>query len=246
MTAEPAPDVTEGSLLGGRVRYRQWRSGYRTGIEPVLLAAAVPARAGERVVEAGTGAGAALLCLAARVPGVIGLGIERNPALAALARDNVAANGFDGLAIESVALEHWRSAAPFDHALANPPWHAAEGSRSAAALRDEAKAADAGLLERWVGVLARALRPGGTLSLILPAAQTSRAIGALRGAGCGGIALLPLWPRAGTEAKLVIVRGARHSREPDRLLPGLELHDGAGAFTAAADRILREGAALPL
>ena len=69
-------DVTEGHLLGGRVRYAQPRVGYRTGIEPVLLAAAVAARAGERVLEAGCGAGAGLLCLAARVPGITGLGVE--------------------------------------------------------------------------------------------------------------------------------------------------------------------------
>ena len=53
-------EVTQGHLLGGRVRYAQPRSGFRSGIEPVLLAAAVPARPGERVLEAGSGAGAAL------------------------------------------------------------------------------------------------------------------------------------------------------------------------------------------
>src|SRR5277367_7136876 len=81
-------ELTEGHLLGGRVRYAQPRDGFRSGIEPVLLAAAVPARAGERVLEVGSGAGAALLCLAARVSGVVGLGLERDAALAALAADN--------------------------------------------------------------------------------------------------------------------------------------------------------------
>ena len=84
---------TGGYLLGGRVRYAQPRQGFRSGIEPVLLAAAVPARAGERVLEGGTGAGAALLCLAARVPGVHGVGIERDGTLVSLARRNASANG---------------------------------------------------------------------------------------------------------------------------------------------------------
>jgi len=85
---------TTGSLLAGRVVYSQPRRGFRSGIEPVLLAAAVPARAQERVIEAGCGAGAGLLCLAARLPGIGGLGIERDPALAALAARNIAANGW--------------------------------------------------------------------------------------------------------------------------------------------------------
>ena len=87
-------DQTDGHLLDGRVRYVQPRHGFRSGIEPVLLAAAVPARAGDRVLEGGSGAGAALLCLAARVPGVRGLGIEQDPALVTLAKRNAAANGW--------------------------------------------------------------------------------------------------------------------------------------------------------
>ena len=63
--------TSDGCLLDGRVRYAQPASGsdgYRTGIEPVLLAASIPAQAGQRVLEAGVGAGAGLICLAARVP----------------------------------------------------------------------------------------------------------------------------------------------------------------------------------
>src|ERR1700735_5572240 len=91
-------DLTEGHLLGGRVRYAQPRTGFRSGIDPVLLAAAVPARPGERVLEAGSGAGAASLCLAARVAGISGLGVERDPALVEIAARNAAANGWHELA----------------------------------------------------------------------------------------------------------------------------------------------------
>src|ERR1700712_4723911 len=98
VNSEPG-EITHGHLLDGRVRFAQRRTGFRTGIEPVLLAAAIPARAGQRVIEAGTGAGAALLCLAARVPGVSGLGVELDGEMAALARTNAAGNGFSTLEI---------------------------------------------------------------------------------------------------------------------------------------------------
>ncbi len=83
-----ADKTTQYHLLGGRVSYIQPAEGFRAGIEPILLAAAVPARSGERVLEAGSGAGAALLCLAARVPGVLGFGVEQEARLVLLAIDN--------------------------------------------------------------------------------------------------------------------------------------------------------------
>ena len=83
-----SPDLTEDTLLGGRVRLRQPRVGLRAGHDAVLLAAAVPARPGDRVLELGCGSGAAFLCLAARVPDLSIVAVEREPALAALAREN--------------------------------------------------------------------------------------------------------------------------------------------------------------
>src|SRR3546814_8190614 len=49
------PAITEDAFLGGRVKLRQPEVGYRAAIDPVLLAAAVPAVAGERVADLGCG-----------------------------------------------------------------------------------------------------------------------------------------------------------------------------------------------
>ena len=86
-------DLTCNDFLGGRVRLYQPVKGYRAGVDPVLLAAAVPARAGDHVLELGCGAGQALLCLAARVPGLRLTGVELQAAYADLARRNGALNG---------------------------------------------------------------------------------------------------------------------------------------------------------
>jgi tRNA1Val (adenine37-N6)-methyltransferase len=242
--------TTAGTLLGGRVRYEQPADGYRTGLEPVLLAASVPAREGESVLEAGCGAGAGLLCLASRVAGVNGLGLERDPAMAALAARNFAANGLTTLRAETADVCAWRGEAIFDHAFANPPWFAPAQTVSPIAARRVAKSAHDGLLEQWVSSLARALRPRGTLSLILPVPALPEAIAAFTAAKCGDLTLMPLWPREGTPAKLLILQGKRLGRGAMRIMPGLVLHDEAG-FTHEADRVLRcreEGrpGALPL
>ena len=238
--------TTEGTLLGGRVRYTQPAQGYRTGIEPVLLAASIPAAPGQTVLEAGCGAGAGLLCLAHRVPGLIGFGIERDPATAALARDNLAANGapYTVLTADITALPASPpSALPaIDHAFANPPWHDPAGTPPPDARRAAATHRDAGGLAPWIEALAAALRPGGTLTLALPASLAAEAITLLHQARLPQQTLIPLWPRQGQPAKLILLRAAS-TRGPTRIGPGLTLHDGPG-YTREAERILREAQVL--
>ena len=116
-------EITTGGLFDGRVTYRQFAAGHRSGFEPVLLAASVPAKAGQIVLEAGTGAGAALLCLAARVPGLRGYGLELDAATAELANENFKINNLTRIfAIQGDATAPPFASQTFDHILANPPW----------------------------------------------------------------------------------------------------------------------------
>ena len=238
--------VTEGTLLGGAIRYAQPAAGYRTGIEPVFLAAAVPAQPGQRMLEAGTGAGAGLLCLAHRVSGITGLGVEIEPAMAAIAMANLAANGHREVSVmtgDICALAGTVGA--FDHAMANPPWHDAAGSRPAGALKQRAKMAPAGLAASWIAALAGCLRMRGTVTLILPPRAVPECLAAFDRAGCGAVLLFPLLPKPGREARIVLMQAIKGVRADFKLLPGLVLHDEAG-YTGAAEAILRRGAALAL
>ena len=96
----PDADLTDDGFLGGRLRILQPRVGYRAATDPVLLAAAVPAKPGQRALELGCGAGVASLCLLSRVPGLSVTGIERQAAYADLARQNAARNSLDLMVIE--------------------------------------------------------------------------------------------------------------------------------------------------
>jgi tRNA1(Val) A37 N6-methylase TrmN6 len=240
-----SPDVTEDRLLGGRVRLRQNREGLRAGHDAVLLAAAVPARPGDTVLEAGCGSGAAFLCLLARVPGIAVVAVERDAGLVALARENAALNGFAAAVtvVEGdVADPALRRALPrIAHGFANPPYWAG-GTPPPAALRAGATHAGAVPLAAWAGLLAAGLVHRGSVTLVLPAGRFGDGVAALAGAGCGGITLLPLWPRQGVAAKRVLLAGRSGGRAPARVLPGLVLHgEGSGA-----ESLLRDAAALPI
>lgn len=239
----PWAGLSEDRLLGGRVAILQPREGLRAGHDAVLLAASVPARPGETVLELGCGAGAAFLCLAARVPGIAVVAVEREPALAALARENAARNRLAAVTVieGDVADPALRRALPLvAHGFANPPFWSA-GTAPPAALR---RGATHGVeLAAWAGCLAAAVAPRGSARLILPAARFAEGLEALAGAGFGSPVLLPLWPRAGEAAKRVILGARRGGRAPGRVLPGLVLHDGA-APSAAAEAVLRGGEAV--
>lgn len=238
--------VTDDTLLGGRVRFAQPARGFRSGIEPILLAAAIPARTGQRVLEGGSGAGAALLCLAARVTGISGVGIERQPALAGLAAANAGLNRLDGVHFLAGDITAPPVSGGFDHAFANPPYHAGSGSRSPDPARDTAKRAPDGLLAAWAMAMGVRLRHRGTLTFILPAGLLADCIGAFAAAHCPLATLFPLWPRLGQPARLMLARGVRNGRAVPRLMAGMVLHEADGRFTPEADAILRGGAGLDL
>jgi tRNA1Val (adenine37-N6)-methyltransferase len=225
-------ETTQGTLLGGRVAYAQPASGFRSGIEPVLLAAAIPARPGQTVLEAGTGAGAALLCLSTR-------------ALAALAAWNARANGMDGVRVVAADLAALPLRTAFDHAFANPPYHAGGGTPSPQEGRRSAKQADADLFGRWTAAMAGVLRHRGTLTLIVPAAALPACMAALTACGCPAESLLPLWPKAGRAAKLVLLRGVKAGRGQFQVFAGLVLHEADERFTPEANAVLRSPTAFP-
>ncbi|MCS6892067.1 MAG: methyltransferase domain-containing protein [Rhodovarius sp.] len=230
-------------LLGGRVQLEQPRRGLRAAVDAVLLAAAIPARAGDPVLDLGCGAGQVFLCLAARVGALSVQAVELDPELAELARRNAARAGL-AARIEQADLSRVRLD-PVRHAFANPPYWPAGTASPDPARRLAAHEGAVGLTD-WAAALSRALAPGGTASLILPASRFSAGAAALRAAGCGALALLPIWPRAGEPARRVILQGIRGGRGPDRLLPGLVLHGADGRFTPEAEAVLRHAAPLPM
>ncbi len=247
-----SPDeTTDDAILGGRLVLRQPREGFRVAINSVLLAAAVPAHTGDVVLEPGTGVGAAAFCLLSRVPDCRVVGLELQPPLAALARDNAARNGLADrfeVTIGDVATPSAQiGAGRFHHVMMNPPYLDPTRSR---APRTPANAASmvegAAPLARWIALALRALRAKGTLTLIHRADRLPDIVAALDGKA-GGIVVFPLWPEAQrNQAIRVIVQARKGSGAPFRLAGGLVLHESDGAYTRAAEAVLRGGAPLDI
>lgn len=245
-------ETSEDAVLGGRLVLRQPVSGHRVGHDAILLAAATSARAGDHAVDLGAGVGGAGLALARRIEGLAATLVEIDPALTALARDNIERNALADRA-RAICLDVGASAAAFasaglaagetDCVLMNPPFNAPQNP-SPNAGRRRAHAASRGGLQEWTGAAARLLRPAGALTLIWRADGVAEVLAALA-PSFGGVSLLPVYGKPASPAIRILVRAVKASRTPLVLHPGLLLNDSDGKPTIEAEAILRGGTPLP-
>ena len=238
-------DLTHDAFLGGRLHLWQPRRGYRAGVDPVLLAASVPAKPGQSVLDLGCGAGAAALCLGARVPGLDLLGVERQADYAALA----VRNGLDVVTADLTDLPDVVKQRSFDHVLANPPYFDRSAGHQATDTGREGALGIDTPLAAWVDAAARRLKPKGYLHLIHRAERVPDVLAAVQ-PRLGSLALWPICPRHGKAAELVILRARKEGRAPFCLHSPIVMHAGArhdrdgDDYTPEIQAVLRDGAAL--
>jgi tRNA1Val (adenine37-N6)-methyltransferase len=235
-------DLTVDRFLGGRVTAAQPADGFRAGHDTVLLAAAVPADRNSAVLELGSGAGVASLCLAARVPGARITGIEIDPELVRIANENASRNAvadrvsFMTADISDISMKP----GSFDHVFFNPPFHPDTGQISPIGARDRATRDTAGAVAHWTRRALLLARHGGTVTAIVRADRVGDIL--IAGAGYNGI-VFPLLPRAGAEPKRTVVR-LETTNGTVAIDAGLILHELDGRNTEAAENVLRHAAPL--
>ena len=216
----------------------------------MFLAAAVAAEPNQVILDVGCGAGAASLCLAARLPQcrIVGLDLQRD--LVRLTGDNAALNGMSAR-VSAMVGDLLRppprlSPGMFDHVMANPPFiEAGRGTPPGNLAKATATIEGDADLGAWVRFALAMARGKGTVTFVHRADRVDALLGHLAGR-TGEIVIFPLWPAVGRAASRVLVRARTQVSGPARLMPGLVLHESDGRFSEAAEAVLRGGAALPL
>jgi tRNA1(Val) A37 N6-methylase TrmN6 len=235
--------LTEDTLLGGRVRLLQPARGYRVAIDAVLLAAAVDAAPGQRILDLGAGVGAVGLCLAARLAGCSVVGIELQDALAQLGERNANLNGMADrvrTVVHDLAMPLPADLGRFDHVVTNPPYLAAavadpspDPSKALATVESSAD------LASWLAVATTASKTAGTLLIIHRSDRLDEIVSRLGGLGWGDVVVKRLLPAA-----RVLVRARRAERPMRCDAPPLILHRPDGQYTDEAEAILRHAGSL--
>ena len=232
------PDTYD-AFLGGRLHLHQ--TGYKATNDAVFVAAAVPACAGQSVLDVGCGTGAVGLCLAARVPGIQLTGLDKDLQMLACAKENSEINHIPAQWVAGdVQKSQTLKGLQFDHVVSNPPYFAHQPPR-----QQYAQAAHTDVpLAVWLDFCVKHIRPKGTLTLIHRTESVAEILACLQGR-VGRLTVFPLWAKDGQPSKRSLIQGVLGSKQPFVLSPGLVLHNSKG-FTEAAEQIMRAGAFLPL
>ena len=252
--------LSEDEFLGGKFSLFQPRKGHhRSGTDAVLLAACVPAKRGQLVIDLGSGVGAAGLCLAARVESIRLLAVEIDKEVAALAWKNFSRQdcavfleaasvlncdvGLRGEARMAAGLVENMA----DHVIANPPYYRPEKFQTSP---NQARATahmltDEGM-EPWFRTAVSILKKGGTFTVVQRADELPELLKLMQGR-FGGITVQPFSARDGEVAHRVVIQGRKQSRAPFRLLPTIPLHDaGKDVPSSRIEGVHRHGAAIDL
>jgi tRNA1(Val) A37 N6-methylase TrmN6 len=213
--------------------------GHRSGMDAMMLAAAVPGGFAGRLADLGAGAGAAGLAVVSRCPGASVVLVENAPEMAEYARKSLALpqNGHlasrasvleaDVMLAGNARVEAGLGDASFDFAIMNPPFNLGHDRPTPDALKRQAHVMAEDTIERWVRTAAAIVKPRGGLAVIARPVSLGQLLDAMRGR-FGDIQIVPVHPRATEPAIRIILRGVRGSRKALSLQPPLVLHGESG------------------
>jgi len=246
-------DLTYDAFLGGRVHVWQPRKGYRAGVDPVLLAASVPARSGDTVLELGCGVGTASLCLAARVPGVSVTGVELQPDYADLARRNAVDNAADFTVVTAdlSSLPNELRQRQFAHVIMNPPYFDRQTGTSALDAGRDVALGGGTPLAVWLDIGIKRMAPRGHLVLIQRMERLPEVLVGIHGR-LGSVMVCPIAGRATKAPELFLLRAKQDGRAAFQMTAPLVMHEGEShsgdreSYTQTVREVLRNGAGLPI
>ena len=232
--------IQTNDFLGGRVKLGQSATGLRATSDSVLVAAAVPAKSGETVLDVGMGNGVIALCLNARVSGLKISGLECQAELVRLARQNAVLNGCK---LEVIKADIFQKSSPihgrqFHHVVTNPPFydepHRRQNPQTAKAYHQVFP------LKEWLKFCLKHVRAKGSLTVIARPESLTEILDVLS-EKLGKIEIIPIVSKSGEAAKRIIVRGIMNSRSPLTLKSPLVMHLKNGKRSPSAEKILRRG-----
>ena len=244
--------ITTDHFLGHKLKICQPKTGYRAGVDPVLLAASIPAEANQSVLELGCGVGIASLCLKTRVRNVKVTGVEIQEKYAKIARLN---SQFNNLQLEILNcdianLPIKEKNQVFDHVVLNPPFNTDLKDYEAVNIEKRlSKIENKPNLSGWLDIAISRCKPRGELVLIHRAERLPEILNSLS-SRVGDIKVLPLASFKNQKAKRILIKGCKGSNGPLVLLPPLIMHKKVGSFrfetyySKKMEKVLRKGKAL--
>ncbi|CAK8720966.1 Methyltransferase domain-containing protein [Candidatus Electronema halotolerans] len=246
---EPAlqKPLTDDSFFNGQVICHQHQDGYRFSIDAVLLAHFCrPAGQDDKILDIGCGCGVIGLILCHRFPKLRLTGLELQPALAELARNNVMANQWqDRFAVlqgDLRKIKEYVKPESFDCVLSNPPFYQLRNGRVSQA--DEYALAKHELAADPASVLAAAafaVRNRGTVCCVYPAGRLAAILAVMQEHLLAPKRLQPVYSYPeDDQARLVLLEAVKNGGLGLCLLPPLYIYQRKnGPYSPALQAMYR-------
>lgn len=236
-------DETLDTLIDGRLRLYQSRTGYRFSIDALLLAHFVTVKAGERVVDLGAGNGAVTFLLSHLHPSATLTGVEVQPAMAERTRRAVLLNKLqERVAVVAGDLRRIAKLLPpssRDVVVSNPPFRKPTSGRvSSNRERQLARHEFAGGLADFIAAAVHALRPKGRFALVYSAERAVELLAKLRRAGLEPKRLRWVHSFASDDALLVLVEAVKGGRSGVAVGPPLVIYREGKEYAPEAAAIV--------
>ncbi len=240
------PEYTSDYLLDKKVKIFQPADGYRASSDAVLLAAFVSGFRSGKILDVGSGTGAVSLCLYERYAGLSPqiLGLELQPELAELSNFSAQENGFANLKYQNADIRLGTKAnsltpCSFEAVVSNPPYSESDmpsPNKSKAAAHNHADFD----LQHWLDFCLKMAKPFGQIYMVNRAEALPKICHILQGRA-GNMRILPVYSKAGQNAKRILISAQKDSKAPCRILPPFVMHAADGSYSGQAQKILRAG-----
>ena len=239
----PQPFTSDSIAMRGAgvIQVTQPVTGHRFTLDSILLADFCRVKPGERVLEAGAGAGIISLLLAKKHPRAAFFAIEVQPFLASLCEQNITSNGLAGRV--QMARKDLRrigrtlAQGSLSVIVVNPPYmKEGSGRTSPDRSRRTARQAQTASLGSWLN-LRRYLKNGGRYCLIFPAARLAELVTAMRRRRLEPKRLRLVHPYADRPASLALVEAVKGGRTGVEVLAPLIVHDRGGGYSKEMQEI---------
>ena len=214
MNPTPLPDESLDTFFDGRLRVIQKKKGYRFSVDAILLSQFVTIRKDEKVIDLGTGCGILPLLLSQTTQAQSFVGVEIQNDLAEIASKNVLLNRLrDRVTIlrkDLRQLKHVYPPGAFHVVLSNPPYRKCRTGRVNPSLEKAvARHEIMGTLQEFISVAAYLLPAKGRLYFIYPASRAVDLLVGLREQSLEPKRVQYVHPRAGEEAKFILVESVK-------------------------------------
>lgn len=239
--------LTNDTLFGGDLICSQPENGYRFSIDAVLAAQFSLPRAGQRVLDLGCGCGIIGLILAYRVVGVVVHGLELQPELAELAKNNVLANAFtqkmEIIEGDVVSISQVVEPESYDQIVCNPPYGTPNGGRinpdaQAAVARHELR----GRLTDFIRAAAYGVKNRGRVVFIYAARRGATLLHELSSHRLTPKRMQPIYSYPGSgAARLLLVEAVKNGGEQCEILSPLYIYQHPhGPYSLAIQALYQE------